>query len=474
MPDHYVAVDLGASNVRVVLGCLDRGRLEMQVVCRFEHSPAWSGGKLRWRWQRIMAAVGEGLAAACRAAGPGSIRSVSCTGWAQDFGLLDREGRLAYSPVCYRDNRTEGVLDAIARRIPLDELVRRSGSTALPITTLCQLVAMVRDEPQVLRDAARLLNVADLVHHALCGRAATDFTLSTATQLRNLQQGCWDTELMGMFGIPEHIFPPICDVPGEIGRITGDLAPHTSLAGVPVVTTAGHDTAAATAVLVAPAEDALFLSIGTWAMVGCLVSAPSVPDAMDGRRVALLGLPFGRWGLFKSETGLWPLQECIRLWRRHDRTISAEQVVEEAQHAPIGSAVDLSAPRFQAPADMAAEIARACAESGQQLPIAPVEFARVILESLLQRLAAAACGLQGLAGHRFSRAHLVGGGSRNKYLCRRLPQVLGMPVYLGPAEATTAGNTLLQCVAAGDLRGPDDVAEAARRLMQEAGRPLEP
>ena len=178
-PNNFIAIDLGASNGRVVLGRLDNGTLELDVVHRFHHAIQSVRGHKRWDWPRICTGVRRGLAAAAERVTDGPIASISCDTWAQDFGLLDAEGRLVYSPVSYRDARSERFPQDYFDRLSPEELVARVGVGATPVAALCQLYVMAREEPEALSQAATLLHMADLVHYDLCGVAATDWTLST-------------------------------------------------------------------------------------------------------------------------------------------------------------------------------------------------------------------------------------------------------------------------------------------------------
>jgi rhamnulokinase len=170
-PHHLVAIDLGASSGRVVLGTVAGGRLSMEVVHRFEHAARPVEGHLRWDWPGIIEDVWRGLAAAARQCGQEHIASVSCSSWAQDFGLLDESGQLMWPPVSYRDGRTAGMPEEFAQIIAPDDLIRRVGCGRFTVTTLCQCRAMSRQEPDVIARARTLLFIADLVHWALCGGA---------------------------------------------------------------------------------------------------------------------------------------------------------------------------------------------------------------------------------------------------------------------------------------------------------------
>lgn len=465
-------MDLGASRGRVVTGVLRDGCLSIEVVHRFEHAAQPAGGRKRWDFELINREIDRGLFAAAERAGGGEIASLSCDSWAQDFGLVDEAGRLAYAPVCYRDSRTQGMPGILAKTLPPGEIFRQNGSTLSPITTLCQLAAMVRDEPEVLHRPVTLLFVADLIHSRLCGSRVTDATFATASQLRSLRHDGWNREILLKLGIPQGVLPPVLKAPAVIGRVRAEAAPHPRLIGVPVIAGAGHDTAAASAAIPSLGDGTLFLILGTWAMLGCCLGAEPQERHLTDDSLALLGLPWRRWGLFAGCTGMWPLQECLREWSTGGLDLGYEALELAAQKFPSEIAVDLGAPRFFAPSRMTEAIATACRESGLSVPAAPGEFTALILRSLAWGIAGNTRRLAAVTGRDFTLLRLVGGGSRSGMLCRRLAANLGFPVLAGPAEATAIGNILVQARTLGVLRGENETAEVLERsfapLMVEA------
>jgi sugar (pentulose or hexulose) kinase len=303
---YHIAVDLGAGSGRVIIGRFHNGALETREARRFEHGLIERGGLKRWDWDLIKKEVFAGLARAAALAGAGGVASVSCDRWAQDFGLL-RGGELIYPPVSYRDSRTEGIPQKIYESIPPEIFRRRAGSALSPVTTLCQLKAMSLAEPETLARADTLLYIADLAHFELCGAAVSDWTMASASQMWNIKNNRWDTALLETLGIPSRFLPSVIKEPQVIGVISSGKTPHPDLAGVPVVSGAGHDTAAAAAALLPLDAGTLFLSLGTWGMLGCPAGSKFNPEKYpDCGDAAFLGLPYGKWGVFIGGAGLWP------------------------------------------------------------------------------------------------------------------------------------------------------------------------
>ena len=444
--DNLLAVDLGASNGRIMLGRLHDQRLTLEMVHRFEHSPTQQAGHLRWDWPIIIASLNEGLHAAAELTQHQPIVSVSCDSWAQDFGLLDQEGALLFSPISYRDSRTAGMPASFSDIITPHELLQRVGAVLSPLTTLCQLRAMALQEPALLDDAATLLHVADLAHYELCGAGVTDRTMSTVSQLRNLAGDEWDRALLESLAIPHHFLPQIVEAPAIIGHVPEDHAPHPGLAGVPVVVSASHDTAAATELLSSADGNVAFLSCGTWSMLGCVGDElPVVPEAAR-EELFLVGLARGRWGLFRGMTGLWLLQECRRTWAAQGHELSLDELAATVERCPqeAQAIINPDDARFTAPADMPAEIRRFCIETGQPAPETPADVSRIILTSLALDYRMGIETLEVASGTQFEALRIVSGGSANERLCQLAADVTGLPVSAGPVEATAIGNVLLQ------------------------------
>lgn len=461
----FLAVDLGASNGRVIRGRLVDTRLTLDVVHRFEHGIRFVDGHARWDWPSIRAGFREGLRKAVEARESGTVVSISCSAWAQDFGLLDAQGRLVYSPVSYRDARFRTLPDRYFDRICAEDLVQRVGVNALPFVTLCQLYVMAHQERDVLQQAATLLHMADLVHHDLCGVAATDWTLATASQLRNIRTGSWDRELLDMMDIPHHMLPPLIEQPAVLGAISRERTPHPDLVGVPVVLAAGHDTAAASAGAGILDEETLFLSEGTYAMLGAILNRPVISTDAVRAGCFLIGLAGQRWGLFAPVTGLWPMQECCRFWNRSDRNVTYDVFTNEMEAAQIHSMIPLAHPRFRAPENMTEEICQACIDSGQEPPVTRGEFGKVIVDSMVREHCEAVDALQRFTGRHFRCIRIVSGGSRNRYFCQKLADVLGIPVVAGPAESTAIGNIMLQAQVTGTVASAEQAGEILQRSL---------
>ena len=452
-----LAVDLGASGGRALVGeLLDGGSMRLEEVHRFPHAPVYlphdAGRTLHWDIPLLWAEVLTGLRQAALAGH--DIRSIGLDTWGVDFALIDREGHLMGDPVAYRDGRTAGMVDLACSRVPREEIFRRTGLQFMELNTLYQLLGLQAQNLPWLVMADRLLMMPDLFHYWLCGSKSVEFTNASTTQFVNASTREWDRELLARLGLPDHFLPDLVQAGTPLGGLRPWLAEETGLSpSVQVVCPATHDTASAVIATPGVGEDWAFLSAGTWCLFGAEVRQPYLtPDVLaDG--FGNEGGAAGTTRLLRNITGLWLVQECRRTWKEEGRDLAFSDLAGMAEKSrPFLAILDPDDPRFVQPSRMPATIAGYCRATGQSVPETPGEFVRVCLEGIALAVRRRWEQLQRILGRQLRVLHVVGGGSRNRLLCRFLADCLGVPVLTGPAEATAMGNLLCQAVGMGALR----------------------
>lgn len=451
--ENYAAVDIGAGSGRVFLGTLRDCRIEMREIHRFCHEIVHENGFMKWDWLRITREVFSGLEKTFAELNGEKLSSISCDSWAQDFGLLDKNGKLIFSPVSYRDTRTNGIPEQIAKLVSPESFLRRNGSALAPMTSLCQLKAMSIPNPEILKNTSSLLHIADLLNFELCGVAASDWTVATVSQLWNIKNDDWDFELLDKLDIPSHFLPKVFSKPEKIGVIRSGPLQET-----PVVSTAGHDTAAASAVLYPLRKGTLSLSLGSWAMLGCSIEEDFNPaDYPYHPGLSFFGLPYGKWGAFKSLQGLWSLQQCRKEWG----TVGWDELTRSAGLSRIDSIINLEDKSLFVPGKMTEEIAELCRKTGQVLPETPGDYMRVICQSLARIIAEGIRELAEFSKFSFGTLHIMSGGSLNSFLCNEIGAASGLKIIRGPAEASAAGNLLLQAIASDAVKSDEEIKSVA-------------
>jgi rhamnulokinase len=456
------AVDLGASSGRVMLARVGPGELSLDEVHRFPNVPVQVAGTLHWDILRLYGDVLEGLGAAAAAGnmdGDG-LGGIGIDSWGVDYGLLDESGALLGNPVHYRDGRTDGVPEQVWARVPEADLYAVTGIQQLPFNTIYQLAAAA-GTPQ-LAAARTLLMIPDLLIYWLTGHTGAERTNASTTQLYDARQGKWAGDLIERAGLPASLFPPLRSPGDVIGPVHAGLG---ELSGKPVIAVGSHDTASAVVAVPATGQDFVYISSGTWSLVGMELDAPVLTEASRRAGFTNEAGVGGRIRYLHNVTGLWLLQESLRAWAAVGRPMDlAELLAEAAGVAPLTSVVDTDDPVFLPPGDMPARLTEACRAAGGPVPVTPAEVARCILDSLALAYRRTIIAAQELSGRHADVIHMVGGGVQNELLCQLTADACGLPVIAGPVEAAALGNALVQARTIGVA--PCDI-EGLRALVRE-------
>ena len=464
----YIAVDLGAGSGRVFLVDVAPDGLRLEELRRFTYPATQLDRLLRWDFPKIFDEIKAGLKnAGQRARELGRrIVSVGVDSWAVDYGLIDARGELIENPVCYRDQRTQGVMEQVFARVPREEIFERTGIQFLPFNTLFQLHAHAADG--MPDEAIQLLMIPDLVNFFLTGRAVTEYTNATTTQIVNAGSGTWDREMIDRLELPSSLLCEIVPPGSDLGLLKPALADELSLEGVRVVAPATHDTASAVAGT--PLQDGwAYVSSGTWSLVGVERETPLINSKVARSNLTNEGGAFGTIRFLKNVMGLWILESCRREWSEHGIYVDYESLLEEV--SPIEGRDAIIYPddqRYFNPPVMLDAINQQLVENGfsdQVTASNPAFITRTILDSLALRYASVLRTIESLTGRKIEGVHIVGGGSRNEYLNQATATTTGLPVRAGPVEATVIGNVLVQAIAA---RRFASLADARRYVGEHA------
>lgn len=478
MGDHktsdYLALDLGAESGRGMLGRFDGERLTLDEVHRFPNGPVKMLDTLHWDVPRLFDEMKTALRKANASAGR-ALDGVGIDTWGVDFGLVGRNDTLLANPVHYRDSRTEGVMEAALARVPRKTIYEVTGLQFLPFNTLYQLIALRQANSPLFDVAETLLMMPDLFAWLFTGERTGERTDASTTQLLNPRTGTWSHDLCKAFDLPASILPPLIDPGSVIGPLRASVAEELGISHpISVIAPGTHDTASAVAAVPARTSvpqgappDWAYLSSGTWSLLGVEVPRPVITAGTLRDNFTNEGGVAGTTRLLKNIMGLWLVQECRRLWARHGREWSYEELVSAASAAPaFASLVDPDHASFLFPGDMPARLAAFCKRTGQPAPEGEGGFVRCALESLALKYRWAIARLEETLGTTIRALHVVGGGSRNALLCQFTADACGIPVYAGPIEATAAGNVLLQMMARGRIASLADARAVVARSFE--------
>lgn len=461
----HLAIDLGAGSGRVMAGHFDGKKLRIEEINRFANDGVRLPTGWHWNLLQLFTDIKRGLAEANKRHGA-SLVSLAVDTWGVDYGLIDKHGRLLGEPWMYRDSRTDGMMDEAAKILPREDIYNRTGIQFMFFNTLFQLLAEARKNPEAVAAADQLLFTPDLLTYWLSGERVVERTIASTSQLLKAGGGEWDLELAEKMGIPSRLLRPVTD-PGEaIGSLLPGVMEETGCGKLRVTTCGSHDTASAVAGVPAGTAQPLFLSSGTWSLIGRELNAPTVTG--ETYRVGFSneqGLN-GTTRFLKNVAGMWLLQECKRHWDAPGRPLDYGSLVAEARTAKPSLLLDPDADEFSRPCDMPAAITAYAAKTGQPAPASRGEFSRAILESLALRYRGLLAQLRTWMPDLPDTLYIVGGGSQNALLNQMTADATGLRVVAGPVEATAAGNVLAQLMATGEISSLDQGREIIRASFE--------
>jgi sugar (pentulose or hexulose) kinase len=464
---NLLAFDLGAESGRALLGRLDTGRLTLEEKHRFANPNGKINGHLHWnvlaQWEELK----TGLRKA--AAGGTAIHAIGVDTWGVDFGFLDRNGDLLANPYMYRDAQTDGMLDKAFARVPKARIFEATGIQFMQLNSLYQLMALAERKSPVLECAHTMLFMPDLFNYLFTGQKVVEFSIATTSQMYDPRKKTWATDLLKDLGLPTHILPKVVPSATRLGDLREDVRQDCAVGPIPVIATAGHDTASAVAAVPAQpgAGDWCYISSGTWSLMGVETREPIIDEKSLRLNYTNEGGVGGTIRLLKNIMGLWLVQECRRQWAKEGQEYSYAQLTQMAGTTkPFAAVIDPDYPPCLRPGEMPSKIAEFCRKSGQPAPSSVGEFVRTCLEGLALTYRKTIGGLEDVLGRRIAVIHIVGGGSQNELLNQMTADACARPVVAGPVEATAVGNMLVTAMATGDVKSLEEVREIVRRSFE--------
>ena len=429
---YYLAVDIGASSGRHIVGWMEDGRLCTEEVYRFPNGVQRQDGHLVWDIEGIFAHVKEGLKAAF--ARYPRIERVSIDTWAVDYVLLDAQDQPVYPVYAYRDGRTQDAVGTVHGIVPFAQLYARTGIQFQPFNTIYQLYA---DKLAGRLDGAEdFLMVPEYLLWRLCGVKAREYTNATSTGLVNARTGQYDPAILQALGLPQRLFPSLTGPGAVLGELLPDVAAEAG-GQCRVVLCATHDTASAVEGIPMAEGEGLFLSSGTWSLLGAKLPQPLTSEESCRANFTNEG-GVGYIRYLKNILGLWIVQ-CIQ----KQLGISFGEMVDLARTSGYDRVFDVNDPRFAAPADMKAEIAAALSETGPA-PAGDADLIRSVYRSLAESYGKAVREMEAVTGRSWDILYIAGGGAKNALLNDLTARATGKRVIALPIEATAIGNLKVQ------------------------------
>lgn len=452
-----LAFDFGASSGRAMLGTYDGNSISLKEIHRFSNDPVIVNGIMYWDILRLFYEIKQGL---LKAKHESEFDSIGIDTWGVDFGLLDKKGNLLENPVHYRDSRTQGMLEKSFRKLPKDEFYNITGNQFMELNTAFQLLSLVLNRPELLERTDKLLLTPDLFNYMLTGEKTAEYSIASTTQLMDAKKGAWSDKVIKALGIPETIFAPIVPSGTKIGVLSDEVCEELGINKCDVIAVAGHDTQSALVAVPAKEDNFIFISCGTWSLIGTELDAPLINEKSDFYNITNEGGYGGKASFLKNITGLWLVQESRRQWIREGREYGFGQLEEMAKEAEaFASFIDPDAAEFSPSGDMPSRIREYCSRTGQKVPETAGGIVRCINESLALKYRYALEQISDCTGLDYNYIHMVGGGIQSRQLCQFTASASGRMVIAGPVEATVLGNVALQLMASGQIK---DLKEARK------------
>lgn len=462
-----LAIDMGATSIRGILGYIENGELKMDEVMRFSHDIVPKNGRLCWQWDALLEKIAETVYTY-----KDEITSVGVDTWGVDFGLLDEQGNLICPPISYRDSKHEDGFQMASESMELSELFMETGNQIMSINTLFQLLALKKHHPDLLQKADKLLMMPDLVQYYLCGAIGGEETIWSTTQLMNLKDRTVHPSLLERFGLPDKLIPEI----RQCGAVSGNTADakieKLRECDVNVVSVCGHDTASAVLLTKAyQTAECMFISCGTWSLVGGLVeSAVLTREAYQDDLTNELGYG-GSSMFFKNITGLYFLEKLKKqLEQKRGCSISFEEITSHVSKNANGYPyIDLEQEIFgREDVDASKVVEDYLKQTDQKIPENEMDYFGIIYCSMVAKYQQTRELIEKISGKRFTSIHMIGGGARSSYLCQCIADRMNLPVTAGPFEASAMGNILIQLESCGEISSIQEGIELALKSQKAA------
>ena len=456
----HLAIDIGASNGRHILAWLEDDVIYTEEIHRFPNGMVQMGEYQCWDIDALFDEIIKGLK---KCAELDKIPdSVGIDTWGVDFVLLDKDGNLVGPAVGYRDARTDGMDLEVSKCISESELYERVGIQKMFFNTIYQLMAVKTHTPEYFINAEHMLFVPDYLHYRLCGVKANEYTIASTSALINAKNKTWDDDIITRCGFPKNIFCDIVPAGTFLGNFTNEIKELVGFNST-VIAAPSHDTASAFLAVPAISDKSVYISSGTWSLMGVELHEPITNEVSRKANFTNEGGYGYRYRYLKNIAGLWLLQ-CVH--KEIGNNIDYSELVELARTSNCDSIIDVNENRFSAPDSMVFEITDACKQREQDVPQCLGDFARVIFRSLAVSYSETMKSLEELTDTKFDSINIIGGGSQNIYLNQLTADACGLPVYAGPTEGTALGNIVCQMISMGVLQDVQDAREAIRQSFE--------
>jgi rhamnulokinase len=453
----HIAVDIGASSGRLVLGKMENGKLVIEEIHRFANGFTTQNETCFWDIDHLLNEILKGLESAKKLGYDHCTLGIDT--WGTDYVLLDDNGHRVQEVISYRDKRTENTIEKVTRTLPKEIIYQKTGIQFLSFNTLYQLY---EEDIKNLKVTRNVMTVPDYLGYCLTGKKVTEVTSASSMQLLNVNTKKFDEELLNLIALSKDQFPPFAN-PGErLGKLMKERFSTFDLPNTEVIIVASHDTASAIVGSPGNGEKWAYISSGTWSLLGIESDEPIVTELALKNNYTNEWGAYGTYRFLKNIIGMWVIQEV----RRHlKEDYNFEQFVYEAEKIKVcRQFINFNDKRFLNPENMIQEIQQYCRETNQEIPHTVGELANCIFTNMSIIYAMSIRQIEEITGKRIEQLHIVGGGAKNEFVNQLTADLSGKTIYAGPTEATAIGNILVQMISGNEISD----LQTARQLIEHS------
>ena len=435
MSNYYLAVDIGASSGRHILGSVENRKIVIEEVYRFQNGMTEKNGRKCWDHEALFNSVLAGIRHCAEIGKKPSFMGIDT--WGVDFALIGKDGNIIGDTVGYRDSRTDGMDKKVSEMITEPELYARTGIQKQIFNTIYQLMSLKTESPDELLSAENMLMMPDYLNYRLTGVMHQEYTNATTSGLVNIRTGEWDKELIGMLGYPEGLFGKLSHPGDEVGKLCNSVEKEVGF-NLTVLHVTSHDTASAVLAVPMKSERSLYISSGTWSLMGIETPEAIVSDRVFKMNLTNEGGYEMRYRLLKNIMGLWIIQSVKKELGGKYSFAELCDMAQKCGDTPYR--IDVNDAAFLAPDSMISAIKKHCGKEDMPLDV----LLCCVYRSLADSYATTLKEIISVSGRKPDALHIIGGGSKDDYLNSLTAQSCGIPVYAGPVEATAIGNLVAQ------------------------------
>lgn len=452
---NYIAIDIGASSGRLMLGQLVEEKIELKEIHRFPNGFIKENEHDRWNIDNLIEEIFKGLEVAKKQGIETAVLGIDT--WAVDYVLVGDDGKKLVNPISYRDKRTVNSIKNLTSEYSKEYIYKKTGIQFLDFNTLYQLY---EEDETLINQTDRIMMIPDYIGYVLTGNAVTEVTNASTTQMMNIRKGLFDEDLLNKVNLSNDQFPKLADAGTELGQVSHHWCKKYDIPKCDVITSATHDTASAVIGTPGQGDGWAFLSSGTWSLLGRELSTPENGAEAFSENYTNEWGAYGTYRFLKNIMGLWIVQS-IRRELGGDISFS-EMAKQAAEIRPFEQFININDTRFTNPVSMIQELKDYCFETDQKVPESTGELVNAVYCNLALFYANELQKLEQITKKPINTLNIVGGGSNIGFLNQLTSTLGGVDVKAGPGEATAIGNIIVQMIAKNDLA---NVVEARKVIL---------